>query len=280
MPLLRNRTAAVCVLTALAAMATATSSHGSVPGAIPDVGIDQRLDTQLPLDLTFYDEAGDPIALGDILDGSQPAVLALVYYECTMLCGEVLNGMLDVFKELELGVGTDFQAITVSFDPTETHDIAAPKKDIFVSSYGRDDADAATGWHFLTDREGAAAELAQLVGFRYTYLPDIDEYAHGSALIVLTPTGKVSRYFYGIAFPQRDVRLALVDAGEGKIGSLADQLMLLCMYYDPVTGAYSLAVMNVLRLAGGVTVLLLGSFVLLMLLRERRNRMTPASLHG
>lgn len=273
MPLLRNNLrAALPVAVALAGLAAALPVHGVV-GDIPDAGVDQRLDTQIPLDLEFRNEAGELITLGDILDGSQPAVLALVYYECTMLCGEVLQGKLEAFRALDLEVGKDFQAITISFDPTETHEVAAPKKQIFLDAYDREGA--AEGWHFLTNEGDSAKKLAQTVGFRYTYLPEIDEYAHGSAIILVTPTGTVSRYFFGIDYPMRDLRFALIEAGEGKVGSLADQIMFLCMYYDPESGVYSFAIMRILQFAGTATVLTLGGFVLAMLLREWRRPVEP-----
>ena len=278
MPRLRN-SAYAPLCTALAGITLVTGGlMASTPvhamGAdIPDVGIDQRLDTQLPLDLVFRDESGEQITLGSILDGGKPAILALVYYDCTMLCGEVLNGMLDTFQELDLTVGSDFEVITISFDPTETYAVAAPKKQIFVNAYGREEAEE--GWHFLTNEGDSAKKLADLVGFRYSYLPDIDEYAHGSAIILITPSGKVSRYFYGIAYPPRDVRFALLEAGEGKIGTLADQLMLLCMYYNPESGVYTIAVMRILQIAGSATALMLASFVFVLFMRERWHRVHP-----
>jgi protein SCO1/2 len=259
----------------VAAAAFAQVAPSATGNDIPNVGVDQRLDTQLPLELVFRDEQGEVVALGEILDGSRPAVLALVYYNCTMLCGEVLNGMLEAFQELELAIGPDYQVITVSFAPAETFEVAAPKQRLFVNAYDRESADAANAWHFLTNDGDSAETLASLVGFRYAYLPDINEYAHGSAIMVLTPGGKVSRYFYGIQYPARDLRLALVEAGEGKIGTLADQFLLMCMHYDPVSGAYTLAVMSILRLTGSATVGLLALFVGMMVLRERRREMAP-----
>ena len=273
MYLLRNRLHAICFAAAALAGLTVAGPVYAIAGEIPDAGIDQRLDTELPLDLAFRDEAGQLVTLGDIIDGSQPAVLALVYYECTMLCGEVLNGKLAAFRELDLGIGTDFQVITVSFDPSETHEIAAPKKRVVLESYDREGGEE--GWHFLTNEGDSAKQLANAVGFRYTYLPDIDEYAHGSAIILVTPNGIVSRYFFGVDYPMRDLRFALIDAGEGKVGSLADQILFLCMYYDPESGMYTIAVMRVLQLAGGATALVLACFVITMLLRERRRAPSP-----
>jgi len=235
----------------------------------PEVGIDQRLDNQVPLDLTFTDERGNPVTLGELMQG-KPAVLSLVYYECPMLCGEVLQGMLAAFNELEFTIGDEYQVITVSFDPGETSELAGMKKKNMLEHYRV--PDAGDGWHFLTGNQENIDRLAGAVGFRYQYMPSIDQYAHGSGIMVLTPEGKVSRYFYGIEYPQRDLRFGLIEAAQERIGTLADELLLLCYHYDPTTGAYGLVIMRTLRVAGAVTVLAIAALVGGLMVQERRKR--------
>ncbi len=239
----------------------------------PEVGIDQKLDSQVPLDLTFNDEEGKAVQLGDLMDG-KPAVLALVYYECPMLCGEVLQGMLAAFNELEFTIGDEYQVITVSFDPDENAELAAMKKKNMMEAYRV--PEAGDGWHFLTGTQENIDAIANAVGFRYQYMPSIDEFAHGSGIMVLTPEGKVSRYFYGIEYPQRDLRFGLIEAAQERIGTLADELLLLCYHYDPTTGAYGLVIMRTLRLAGAVTVLAIAALVGGLALQERRKRRRQA----
>ena len=235
----------------------------------PDVGIDQKLDSQVPMNLTFRDEEGNAVSLGSLMRG-KPAVLSLVYYECPMLCGEVLQGMLTAFNELDFTIGDEYQVLTVSFDPNETSELAAMKKKNSLYHYRA--PEGGKGWHFLTGDEENIKKLAEAVGFRYQYIPSADQYAHGSGIIVLTPEGKVSRYFYGIEYPQRDLRFGLIEASESRIGTLADELMLLCYHYDPLTGTYGLVIMSALRLAGVATVLGIAALVGGMLVQERRRR--------
>lgn len=235
----------------------------------PEVGIDQKLNSQVPLDLTFNDESGQPVTLGELMDG-KPAVLALVYYECPMLCGEVLQGMLASFNELQFTIGDEYQVITVSFDPEETAELAAMKKKNMLEAYR--EPQAGDGWHFLTGQQENIDTIANAVGFRYQYMPSIDQYAHGSGIMVLTPEGKVSRYFYGIEYPARDLRFGLIEAAQERIGTLADELLLLCYHYDPTTGAYGLVIMRTLRVAGVITMLGIGVLVGSLFLYERRKR--------
>lgn len=233
----------------------------------PNVGIEQKLDNQVPLDLVFADESGKTVALADLVK-DKPVVLSLVYYECPMLCGEVLQGMLAAFNKLDFTIGEEFEVVTISFDPREKCDLAALKKQTMLQHYPR--PSAASGWHFLTGEEAQIARLAEVVGFGFQFLPATGEYAHGSGIMVLTPQGRVSRYFYGIEYPERDLRLGLVEASDGKIGTLADEILLLCYRYDPASGSYGLYVMRVLRIAGALTVLAIGSLIGGLLWMERR----------
>ncbi len=241
----------------------------TLPGPLKGVGFDQRLNEYVPLDLLFRDEAGQTVRLGDYIATAppRPTILALVYYECPMLCTVVLNGLLGSLRALSFNVGEQFNIVTVSFDPTETPSLAAAKKKEYVKRYGRPGATA--GWHFLTGEETAIEQLTQAIGFRYTYDPETEQYIHASGIVVLTPQGKIARYFYGIEYAPRDLRLGLVEASANKIGSPIDQVLLFCYHYDPITGKYGLLIMNVIRVAGFATVLSLGTLIVVMLQRDR-----------
>ena len=232
------------------------------------VGIDQRLGAQVPLDLVFRDERGATVTLGSFF-GKKPVVLALVYYECPMLCNQVLNGLTQSMKVMSFDVGREFDVLVVSFDPSEGSRLAAAKKASYISRYGRDGA--AEGWHFLTGREASIAALARSVGFRYEWMDQSKQWAHGAGIMVLTPGGVVSRYFYGIEFGVRDLRLGLVEASNNRIGGMVDQIRLLCYQYDPMTGKYGLVVLTSIRAGGVITVAALGLFITIMLRRERRS---------
>lgn len=235
---------------------------------IQRVGMEQRLGAQVPLDLTFRDETGAEVALGSYF-GSRPVVLALVYFDCPMLCNQVLNGLTQALKVMSLDAGRDFDVVVVSFDATEGPKLAAAKKLAYVSSYAR--PGAAGGWHFLTGRQESSAALARAVGFRYEWQESSRQWAHGAGIMVLTPAGVVSRYFYGIEYGVRDLRLGLVEASNNRIGGLADQVMLLCYQYNPMTGKYGIIALNSIRFGGVLTVLALGTFIVVMLRRERRS---------
>lgn len=237
------------------------------PDILKKIGIDQKLGEQAPLDLEFYDEAGNAVRLQQYF-GEKPVILALVYYNCPMLCNLVLNGLTKNLKPLSFSAGEEFDIISLSFDPRETPALAAEKKKNYINDYGR--ASAASGWHFLTGDSANIARLTEAVGFRYQYDPVTQQYAHAGGIMVLTPQGKLARYFYGVDYPSRDLRLSLVEASENKIGSPVDQLLLYCYHYDPMTGKYGLVIMNVLRLAGIATVLVLAAFVIVMLRRDRK----------
>jgi protein SCO1/2 len=258
-----------CALALLAGAAANAQTSGE---ALPDVSWEQRLGEQVPRDARFLDEEGRSFSLGQ-LSGERPTVLALVYYECPMLCNMVLDGLVRSLRALTFDVGRDFDVVAISIDPRETTALAKRQHDGWLDRYGRAGADA--GWHFLTGDESAITAVAGAVGFGYTYVPLTDEYAHAAGLTVLTPTGRVSRVLYGVEFAPRDLRLALVEAGEGTIGTPVDQVLLRCFHYDPASGKYGLAILGLLRVAGIGTVLVLGLLVTRMLRRERDGRRTP-----
>ncbi len=231
-------------------------AHDPVEDPLDAVRFEQRLNTQIPLDLNFHNESGRMIHLGDYF-GQKPVLLLFAYYECPNLCGLVLDGLTESLRRLAFEVGEQFEVVVLSIDPAETPEIAAARKETLLRTYGR--SGTGGGWHFLTGEHEAIDRLAKAVGFHYAYDAAQDQYAHATGLLVLTPEGRISRYFYGIDFPARDLRLGLVEAADYQIGSAVDQVLLRCYRYDPETGRYSLAIMNILRLAGLVTVLGLGA---------------------
>jgi len=242
------------------------------------VGIDQKLGDSLPLELAFRDETGAEVRLGDYF-GERPVILSLVYYECPMLCSVAMEGLISNLRILGLDLGRDFQIVNVSIDPGETPSIAAGKKTDYLARLGRQDEVTASGWHTLTGDEEAIETLAGAVGFRYVYDEQSGDYAHGAAIMVITPEGEISRYYYGVEYPARDLRLGLVDAAGGTIGTVGDQVLLLCYHYDPVTGKYGFAIWTALRTAGVLTVLALAAFIGLSLRRERPHPAAAGS-HG
>jgi protein SCO1/2 len=235
-----------------------------LPKALKDVGIDQKLNEQLPLDLVFKNEKGEAVRLGDYF-GKKPVVLSLVYYQCPMLCNQVLNGMVTAFRVMAFKPGQEFEVVTVSFDPRETPALAAAKKKTYVDylpEAKRAGADA--GWHFLTGDPESIKRVTEAVGFRYHFDEATNQFAHGSAIYVATSQGKLARYFYGIEYAPRDLRLGLIEAAENKIGSPVDQLLLYCYHYDPATGKYGAAVMNMMRIGGIVTLIAIGGMFLVL----------------
>jgi len=244
-----------------------------LPKALNGVGIDQKLNEQLPLDLVLKNENGESVKLGDYF-GKKPVVLSLVYYQCPMLCNQVLNGMVTAFRVMSFAPGKEFDVVTISFDPRETPALAAAKKKTYVD-YLPDDkrASAASGWHFLTADEASIARITSAVGFRYHWDETTNQFAHASAIYVATPQGKLARYFYGIEYAPRDLRLGLIEAAENKIGSPVDQLLLYCYHYDPATGKYGAVVMNMVRVGGVITLIALAA--LLLALRRRSRAQVP-----
>lgn len=236
---------------------------------LQETGFDQRLNETIPLELSFQNEQSQPVRLGQLMEG-KPAILLLAYYECPNLCGLALEGLAESLKPLAFTAGREYQVIAVSIDPRETPAIAAAKKSELRTRFAIEDMKE--GWHFLTGDQAGIQRLAQSAGFRYSYDPEIDQYAHAAGIVLLTGEGRIARYFYGVRFPKKDLRLGLVEAADNRIGSPIDQLLLLCYDYDPQTGRYSVLIMNVLRLAGMVTVGILGGIIGLMLYRERQHR--------
>jgi len=232
---------------------------GIVPSELKKVDFEQKLGAQVPLDLPFRDEAGRPVQLRQFFDG-KPVILTLVYYECPMLCTEVLNGLVKALRVLALEPGRDFVIVTVSFNPAEKPALAASKKATYLERYQH--AGAADAWHFLTGDETAIRVLTEAVGFHYVFDPKLNQYAHPTGIMVATPEGRLSKYLYGIEYGPRDVRLALVEASDHKIGSAVDRLLLYCYHYDPASGKYGLAVLRIVRLAGVLTLVVLGGFIL------------------
>jgi len=246
-----------------------------VPQALREIGFDQHLDAPLPLDVPLRDEQGRVVRIGDYF-GKRPVVLVFAYYDCPMLCTLAINGLSSALNVVSLAPGTDFEIITVSIDPRDTPAAAAAKKSVYLERYKH--AGAADAWHFLTGDQAAIERLTKAAGFRYAWDQQTRQFAHPTGVIVLTPDGRMARYLFGIEYGPRDLRLAIVEASAGKIGSAADALLLYCYHYDPMTGRYGLLIMRAMRVAGATTVLLLGGFVVAMLRRERRTR-NPRTLN-
>jgi protein SCO1 len=234
------------------------------PPGLRNVGIQQNLNQLIPPDLTFKDDLGRTVRLGDYF-GKKPMILNLVYYNCPMLCGEVLSGLESSLRMMKFDVGKEFDVLTVSFDPNETPEMAAKKKAEFLRRYKR--AGAEQGWHFLVGQQEAIDALTKAAGFQYQYDEKTKQFAHAAAILILTPEGRIAQYYYGIEYPPKDLRLGLVEAGAGRIGNVVDQLLLYCYHYDPEQGKYSATILRVLRLAGVATMLFLGTFIFVMIRR-------------
>ena len=266
--MIRTRLGLILVLGALiTSFVQAQSASDTATGPLASVRFDQRLGESIPLDTPFVDEDGKEIVLGDLL-GERPAILALVYYECPMLCPMIMNGLLQALKTVKFSPGEQFDVITVSFDSGETWEQARDAKAVHLERFGK--PETADGWHFLTGTEEAIRSVTDPVGFFFEYDPEQDEYAHAAGIVVLTPDGRVARYFYGIEFPPRDLRLGLIEAAEGKIGNVIDQVLLYCFKYDPTTGKYSAVIMNIVRLGAVATVVALGLFLIAAWRLDRR----------
>ncbi len=247
-------------------LAAPGATSQTMPQALREIGFDQKIDQQLPLDARFRDDQGRDVTLGSYY-GQRPVLLAFVYYTCPMLCTQVLNAMTATISTLSLDAGKDFELVLVSIDPRETPAQAAAKKAEYLHRYKRPGAEA--GWHFLTGTEPEIKRVTQAAGFRYAWDEQTQQYAHPTGIIVTTTDGRLARYLFGIEYGPRDLKLALVDASEGKVGSFADQLLLFCYHYDPMTGRYGIYVMRTLRIAGVATVLCIGTFIVVMLRREK-----------
>jgi protein SCO1/2 len=267
--------AVLCVVSLAAISAPTRAQQSNTPAILREVDISQRLNEQIPPGLVFRDENGNAVHLGDYF-GKKPIVLSLVYFECPALCTEVLNGELRTMRVLSLDLGKDYEAVTVSFEPKDTPALAKAKRDVYAGQYGR--PGSAQSWHFLTGDQHSIDALTQAAGFHYAYDSASRQYAHAAAILVLTPEGRISRYFYGVQYSARDLRLGLVEASEGKIGTLTDHAMLYCYQYDPTTGKYGFIVMNAVRGAGALTVLALGIFMFVMFRRERKHGLLPPAV--
>jgi protein SCO1 len=234
------------------------------PPGLKNVGMRQNLNQPIPADLTFTDDLGRTVRLGDYF-GKKPIILNLVYFTCPMLCGEVLSGLENSLRMMKFDVGKEFDVITVSFDPHDTPEAAAKKKSEFLRRYNRPGAEQ--GWHFLVGHQDAIDSLTRAAGFDYEYDPKTRQFAHTAAILILTPEGRVAQYYYGIEYPPKDLRLGLVEAGTGKIGNVVDALLLYCYHYDPEQGKYSATILRVLRLAGVATMLFIGTLIFVMIRR-------------
>ena len=253
------------------AMRNPDSKPAPLPVGLQGVSIEQNLNHQIPLNLVFRDEFGRALPLSTYFSGHKPVLLALVYYTCPMLCNLVLTGAATSLRAISLDPGRDFEVVAVSFDPHDTPEIAAAKRANYLQRYHR--PDTANGWHFLTGDEASIKALTSAVGFRYKLDPATGQYAHASAIMILTPDGKLSRYFYGVEYEPRDVRLGLVEASQNKIGSPVDQILLFCYHYDPATGKYGALAMNMIRFGGATFVLICSTFLLFAWRRDwRRDR--------
>lgn len=283
----RHLLALAAALLALTPAAARAEDPWGLPKELEGLEITPRPDAQTPLDAVFRDEQGAVVRLGDYFDGQRPVILNLAYYRCPMLCGLVSEGLVAGLKGLEWSPGEQYQVVTVSIDAREAPELARQKKASTLEALGRPGAEA--GWHFLTGSEASIHALADAVGFKFRFLPERNDFAHAAGLFICTPDGRVSQTITGLAYEPRTLRLSLVEAGDGKVGGLLDQVLLYCFHYDPKTGTYTPMVMNIMRLGFAVTVLVLGTFVGTLLWRERRARRdgtttkpdpTPASTLG
>ena len=240
------------------------------PADLSNVGIDQRLDQQVPLDLQFKDEAGKTVRLGDYFHSGRPVILNLVYYTCPMLCGEELAGEASALGVLRFTPGNEYEVVSVSFNPDETPKDAAEKKEVYIARMNEhlEHKTNGEGWHFLTGEQPEIKQVADAVGFRYRRDPRTGQFIHAAAIMIVTPTGKIAQYYYGVEFSPKDIRLGLIEASQDKIGTLVDQVLLYCYHYDPKTGRYGAVVTNIMRVAGAATMLILGGFLIVMYRRE------------
>lgn len=242
------------------------ATASSMPPALRQIGFDQNVNQRLPFDAEFRDEDGRSVRLGDFF-GSRPVLLAFVYYDCPMLCTQVLSAITSTLGVLTLDAGRDFDVVLVSFDPREKPPLAAAKKAEYLARYQRPEAER--GWHFLTGEEPAIKRVTGAAGFRYVWDADTKQFAHPTGIIVVTPDGRVARYLFGIEYGPRDLRFALLEATQGRVGSVVDSLLLFCYHYDPMTGRYGFVIMRALRIAATATVLLLGTLIVVMIRRDR-----------
>jgi protein SCO1/2 len=277
--------------TLLLALSASAPAYAQAPGMVPEVGdpasarpgilskiaIDQKIGYQVPADIPFVDDQGKPVVIGDYF-GQRPVVLALVYYECPMLCTQVLNGLVSAVGVLNFSVGREFDVVAVSFNPKEGPGLASQKKAAYVERYGR--PESAAGFHFLTGTQDSINRLTDAVGFRYAYDEKIGQFAHGAAIEVLTPKGTIAKYFYGIEYSPRDLRLGLIEASDERIGTIIDDVLLFCYHYDPATGSYGATVLTIVRAGAIATVLAFAVFLTVSLRRDHAPAMAVTTGAG
>ena len=274
--MIRLLLAAIITLVVVCPVTAQDRFAGEVPAELEGADIVDRSGEMVPEDIELVNEHGEPVRVGDFLNGSRPLVVQFVYYNCPMLCTLVLNGYLDAAKELDWVPGQDYEVLSVSFDPADTPALALAKKKNYVEALGKEGA--GEGWHFLTGDSAQVYAFTQALGFGFRWVEEKKEFAHAAGMFVLTPEGKVSRTLYGIEFPVKDLRLSLVEAGEGRLGSPFDRLLLYCFQYDSETHKYSLVARNVMKLGGLLTVIAIGAFLTIQWGRERRQHpVTPAA---
>jgi protein SCO1 len=247
----------------------ATTRAGETKSVVSEVGFDQKLGAQLPLELHFQDESGRGVRLGDLLR-RRPVILAPVYYRCPMLCNQLLNGLARSLKPVSLDAGKDFDVVAFSINPDERAALASPKKTALLERYDRPGTEA--GWHFLTGDQASIESLARAIGFRYTFNPRTKLYAHAAGMVIVTPDGRIARYFYGIEFSPKDLQIELERARAGRVGNPIGRLLLLCYEYDAATGKYTLSILRLIRVLGTTTAVALGGFLLVMFRRESNER--------
>jgi protein SCO1/2 len=239
------------------------------PGILSKIAIEQRIGHQVPADIPFVDETGRQVTLGDYF-GTRPVVLALVYYECPMLCTQVLNGLVSALGVLNFEAGREFDVVAVSFNPKEGPGLASQKKAAYIERYGR--PQAAGGWHFLTGSQASITRLTEAVGFKYEYDPKIGQFAHGAAIEILTPKGTIAKYFYGIEYSPRDLRLGVIEAADDHLGTIVDDVLLFCYHYDPSTGKYGADILALVRTGAIATVLAFAVFLTVSLRRDHAHQ--------
>lgn len=267
-----NVSRGLCIL--LLILNAAARAADDPRAVLQNIGFDQNLGRQLPLDLKFTNENGDVVSLSTYF-AQKPVILTLVYHDCPMLCGAELHGLITCLRPMTFTPGNEFNILTVSFNPDETTTLSAAKKAEYIKEYGR--PNAAAGWHFLTGNKDSIETLTKAVGFRYRYDEASKQFAHASGIVLVTPEGKTSRYFYGVEYYPRELKLGLIEASQNRIGNLTDQVLLYCYRYDPMTGRYGIVILNVLRVAGLLTVFCLGTFMTVMFLRDKRMNHIPKS---
>jgi len=252
----------------IAALLAASASAQTPEEVVREIRFEQKLNQPLPLDVAFADESGRRVLLREYF-GARPVIIAMVYFECPLLCTQLLNGLTQALKPVSLNPGSDFEVLVISIDPNEGSELAARKKAAYMGAYSRPGTES--GWHFLTGDAAAIREVSNAIGYRYVYDPGSRQFAHASGIVVLTPEGTISRYFFGIEYSPRDVRLGLVEASSGKIGNLADQVLLYCYAYNAIEGKYGFAIVTALRTFGLLTVCCVAGFIFVQMRRERRS---------